>query len=316
MVVSAVESVLSQDYHPIEIILVDDGSTDDTPQVLSRLQQRYPEIIVLLDQENAGPGGAREMGRKKARGEYIQYLDSDDRLLPGKFSAQVAALRKKPDCGIAYGMTRLVDEHGITVKAPYKRSGEKHDYLFPALLVDRWWNTHTPLYRKSVCDQVGAWPCNRMSEDWQYEARFGALKTRLVFCDQYVSETMSHAGDRLTAGRMTLQKLKDISDLLPVLSCSAQQAGVAIGTPEMQHFSRWAFSLARQLAIRGESARAHSCFQLARASDKNLGKTSDYRFFSILVSAIGWKFAANLTHACQLLTRRTSGRETMSQSWT
>ena len=68
LVISAVESVLQQTYRPIEVIVVDDGSTDRTPDVLKRLAIEHDEVVVLT-QENRGPGAAREYGRQSARGE-------------------------------------------------------------------------------------------------------------------------------------------------------------------------------------------------------------------------------------------------------
>src|SRR5437667_5508564 len=74
----AVGSVLAQTYRPVEAILVDDGSTDDTPQTCRELAQKYPGEVRVVRGENRGPGLAREQGRQLARGEFIQYLDSDD----------------------------------------------------------------------------------------------------------------------------------------------------------------------------------------------------------------------------------------------
>src|SRR6266705_266036 len=71
----AVYSVLCQDYRPIEIVIVDDGSTDDTPINAQALVDGHPDVIRVVRQANAGPGAAREEGRTLARGEFIQYLD-------------------------------------------------------------------------------------------------------------------------------------------------------------------------------------------------------------------------------------------------
>src|SRR5262245_52008268 len=99
----AVASVLAQTYRPIEIVIVDDGSTDDTAQLITALAAGYPSIVRHLRIPNGGPGAAREAGRLMANGEFIQYLDSDDLLLPRKFEMQIGGLRENPKCDVAYG---------------------------------------------------------------------------------------------------------------------------------------------------------------------------------------------------------------------
>src|SRR5262249_17896006 len=102
----AVASVLAQTYRPIELIIVDDGSYVDAGAQEAALADARPEVC-LIHRENGGPGAARETGRLVARGEFIQYLDSDDLLLPTKFKLQVAGLRQHRDCGVSYGKTRF-----------------------------------------------------------------------------------------------------------------------------------------------------------------------------------------------------------------
>src|SRR5260221_8544664 len=86
MLREAVASVLAQTYRPIEIIIVDDASTDDTPRVADELAS--DEIRVVHREKNGGPSRAREEGRKAIRGAYVQYLDCTDVLLPRKFELQ------------------------------------------------------------------------------------------------------------------------------------------------------------------------------------------------------------------------------------
>src|SRR5207244_2098618 len=111
MLREAVASVIAQTYRPIEIVIVDDGSTDETPAAISELVSTHPEVRATR-RANGGPGLARETGRQLARGEFIQYLDSDDLLLPRKFEWQVAALRRSSECGVAYGITHYRDADG------------------------------------------------------------------------------------------------------------------------------------------------------------------------------------------------------------
>src|SRR5215510_11775591 len=91
----AIRSALEQDYEEKEIIVVDDGSTDSTPDILKSLQEQ----IVVLSQVNAGAGAARNRGLKHAKGTYIAFLDSDDFWVPGKLRLQIEYLEEKPKVG-------------------------------------------------------------------------------------------------------------------------------------------------------------------------------------------------------------------------
>lgn len=308
---ASVQSALDQTYRPIEIIIVDDGSTDDTPQLLEELRQKHPHEITIKRIENAGPGGAREAGRQIAQGEFIQYLDSDDILLPEKIHLQVEALKKHPEASIAYGITRLVDENRKVLKEPYKWTGRSFDSLFPALLVDRWWNTQTPLWRRSLCDAMGAWPLANMSEDWRYEARAGALQARLVFVDQVVAETRMHASVRITSSATLESVLPDLVSLVQDLYVAI--AGLDLGKeiPEMRHFSRWAYSLARQCLQAGKAHEAKKMFAVYDATTFRKDYSADV--LRLLAHYGGVGLAGAL---CRLL-ERVSGRksDTLKQSW-
>src|SRR5215211_9350661 len=80
----AIESVLSQSYRNFEILVVDDGSTDNTSEVASRYER-----VRIVRQENRGLSGARNRGLREAKGEYVVFLDADDRLLPGALEASL-----------------------------------------------------------------------------------------------------------------------------------------------------------------------------------------------------------------------------------
>ena len=312
----AVRSVLDQTYPDHEIIIVDDGSTDSTAETADTMARPRPDQIRVLHVANGGPGSAREHGRVAARGDFIQYLDSDDRLLPCKFEIQVAALQAHPECGAAYGKTRLIDANGQILKAPYKWSGRAFTHLFPALLVDRWWNTHTPLYRRSVCDAVGPWTNMRMGEDWQYDARVGALRTQLAFCDEYVSEHRHHDEPRLTGGQApSLSALKDFGRLIPALHQCAVKAGVNSEAEEMRHFSRWAFAVARQLGKAGVTGSAQECFEIARLAAGPRGNRWDFRLYGCVSRLLGWRLSGNAAHWLDRALKRQPSRHTLKQSW-
>jgi hypothetical protein len=215
-----------------------------------------------MRQENGGAGLARETGRQAARGAYIQYLDSDDYLLPNKFTDQVAALQEHPDCAISFGTSRLEDADGRVLDATSRHTAEPITSLFPLLLLERWWHTHTPLFRRWISDAAGPWPAYR-PEDWDLEARMAALRPQLIHCGTTVSVQVDHdSPNRVTRGAKDAY-LRDEAIFLPRLHACALLAGVEPHAPQMALFSRWCFLRARQLDAIGESALADGLLALA-----------------------------------------------------
>lgn len=107
-VVQAVESVLQQEECTYEIIVIDDGSTDSTEQVL----EPYSDRIRYIKQNNSGVAAARNHGIAEAKAHLIAFLDADDYFLPGKLARQAEILLKRPDLGMIHSGWQRVDERG------------------------------------------------------------------------------------------------------------------------------------------------------------------------------------------------------------
>ena len=292
----AVASVLAQTYRPIEVIVIDDGSTDDTGVAADALAAAHPDSIRVLHRNNAGPGLAREAGRQVARGEFIQYLDSDDVLLPRKFEYQVAALRQQRECGVAYGKTNYLVRGSERTLEPWKRTGERIDRMFPSFLQSRWWGTSTPLYRRNLTDEAGAWLGLTNEEDWEYDCRIAALGVRLAFVDEFVSEERDHAGVRLSRGGVTsAAKLAHRATAHSRILDHALRAGIPLESAEMRNFARELFLLARQCGAAGLASESKELFRLAKAASTDERRTGlDFVFYGMSASVLGWPLTGRL----------------------
>src|SRR5215212_6403385 len=120
----AIESVLSQSYPHGELIVVDDGSTDETSEVASRY-----EGARLIRQENRGLAGARNRGLGEAKGEYVVFLDADDRLLPGALEASLGCFEAHPECAFVSGTSRPIAEDGTLLSQTSDTAVEGDHYL-------------------------------------------------------------------------------------------------------------------------------------------------------------------------------------------
>ena len=315
----AVESVLAQSHRPVEALIVDDGSTDDTPTMADQLTACHPEIVKpLIRNPPLGPGPAREAGRKAAQGEFIQYLDSDDLLRPRKFELQIQALRERPECGIAYGHI-CVHKQGMPPSTqPFKASGERREMLFPWILSDRWWNTDAPLWRRSLCDQMGPWTDLRWSQDWEYDGRAGSLNTKLAYVNEFVCDERHHAPNRNTipANWMETDRLLARKRFFELMLGHAEKAGVAEVDPCRQHFARWVFSMTRQAAAAGQVDIAKDLFAIAdRAAGKVNITRRGFGLFQVSAQFFGWELAGRLWQS-PLTAWKKPGKLTQEQSFT
>jgi glycosyltransferase involved in cell wall biosynthesis len=131
----ALASILAQDFHDAEVIVVDDGSTDRTPEIL----RSYGDRIRVLRQEDRSSPAARNTGVAASRAEYIAFLDADDVWLPGRLAKTVAALDREPDAVFAYSDAVPVDDRDQPVSSRYVPPEKAHAPSQEELLADAWW---------------------------------------------------------------------------------------------------------------------------------------------------------------------------------
>lgn len=111
----AIESVLAQTYRDFELIVVDDGSEDQTAQKA----KQYGDKLIYLYQPNSGVAKARNLGHARSAGEYLAFLDADDRWYPKMLETQVQAMDANPHVGLVYSDVDIIDEDGKILQEQY-----------------------------------------------------------------------------------------------------------------------------------------------------------------------------------------------------
>ncbi len=150
-----IDSVLAQTFQDFEMIIVDDGSTDNTREVAQGYAQKHPGKIRYIYQKNAGPAAARNTAIKNSTGEYLALLDSDDLWMPNRLEEGVAVLDAKPEVGLVHAKTiRLVDGKKL---APLKRHLPSLSGRIYRNLITRRANISclTVLFRRSCLEKIG-----------------------------------------------------------------------------------------------------------------------------------------------------------------
>lgn len=162
-VAEALDSALAQDFDGLEVVVVDDGSTDATPDVL----RRYGDRIRVHRQENAGQSAAVNTGVGLARGEFVALLDSDDAWLPGKLARQVPMLDANPRAALLYAAVEMMDADSRTIADPRPPLRTPQGDVLDELLGGNFIRTPTAVFRRDAFLAAGGYdPALRCANDW------------------------------------------------------------------------------------------------------------------------------------------------------
>lgn len=191
-IAAAIDSVLAQTYTRRELIIVDDGSTDGTPEIV----RRYGDAVRSFRQANARQAAARNLGLRQAKGELIAFLDADDVWLPEKLNRQVDLIRRNPTLGLIYCKIREIDETGRPLRdCPADLRG--NDTVARILLGNypTIGTGSTALMPRSVLEAVGDFdlelpPCEDTDLLWRIAARYS-----IDFVDEVLVLYRMHPGN-------------------------------------------------------------------------------------------------------------------------
>ena len=167
---AALESVFAQTYRPFEVIVVDDGSTDDS----GAIAQSFPDVR-YIHQANQGVAAARNHGLEAAAGEFFAFLDQDDLWKPEKLKLQVEHLLSSPDLGYTLTQQQFFLEPGATLPAWFRKE------LLSA--VHTGWVLGTLVVRRATFDQVGNFATGYSAandSDWFFRAKAAGIPMAVV----------------------------------------------------------------------------------------------------------------------------------------
>ncbi len=180
--IDAIESSINQSYKNCEIILIDDGSTDSTRQIV---KDYYGDRIRYYSQVNQGLSSARNFGLRKAHGDYIQFLDSDDLIPIEKIKNQITFLQDNKEIDIVYSQCKTFYKNDIDNLMDWRGKQEyKNGDLFIHLLKKSFILPHMPLSRTKVLIDSGGYD-NNMSSciDYDFWLRVAFRRTNFHFLD-------------------------------------------------------------------------------------------------------------------------------------
>ncbi len=195
----ALDSILGQSHDDVEVIIVDDQSTDDTEAKLgtyiSSLPPEKAGRITFLIQEKAGAPAARNLGFRTSTGEGIVFMDSDDLLTAEGLAAGVARL-EQGGCDYVYLPVQKCDENSVPL--PGEIVGAAFGTGLSAEIAGYHWQTMGAIYKRDAAEKVGPWnPELTGSQDWEYQARVKMSGAKGAFVDVIIGYWRTHDKGRI-----------------------------------------------------------------------------------------------------------------------
>jgi len=221
----AIDSVLAQDYRDYELIVVDDGSTDDTRQILGS----YGRDVIVLQQPNQGVSAARNRGIAESRAPLVAFLDSDDLWRPQKLTRQVAFFRSRPDALICQTEETWL-RNGVRVN-PKKRHQKPAGMIFEPSLALCLVSPSAVMIRKPLFDAVGLFDESLPAcEDYDLWLRISCRHPVFLIDDPLIIKRGGHADQLSQAAGLDQYRIQSLKKLIDSETLTAAQFGAAVQT--------------------------------------------------------------------------------------
>lgn len=289
-------SVWNQTYRPIELVIVDDGSTDDTESQVRKWKDRHESngewTLRYIFQENQGAQVARNRGLVEARGEYIQFLDSDDLIHPRKSEAQVQAFRAHPDADFVWSpIARFRDGRAPEMKQYDLDGGKEEADTFRVETPSQVSHPVGCLFRRSACRKIGPWDENlERYQDWEYSFRIAVLQLFGVNVDRVFYFARDHDTGNLGDRRFGREGIERNLTALSAISRVIDAADTA--RPELRAVAyRLCLNTLQRSLASGTDQQVRASLQLARRHARKPLRHLRTRTLEFLYALAGKDFA-------------------------
>lgn len=201
----AIASVLAQEYPRVEVVVVNDGSTDDTAAVVAR----FPEVR-CVEQTNRGLAAARNAGLAVCRGELVVFLDADDRLLPGALETGMRKLTARPAAGFVAGFSRFISRDGTAQPTDQPRPPSDEEPYVQLLRRNRIRNPATVMFRRAAVEHAGGFRSG-VDACADYDLYLRISRTHpVVFHEDLVAEYRKHGENMSNNAALMLRQLQRV----------------------------------------------------------------------------------------------------------
>ena len=255
---TCLRSVLSQTYSNIEVVVIDDGSTDETAAILNETARRDNRVRVLT-QDRKGAQVARNLGISESLGELASFLDDDDLWHPQKLEKEVEAFHPEIDGVICQTVwfREWPGDHNFIFNV-----FDHRDFLARFLKLDVVWQTAAPLWRSSFLNQVGPWDVRLTSgQDLDFHTRCLCYQPKLKVLPDVLNFFREHPGIRITKDRKeehpgnAFIAMRNAYEIMKSRGILTSERSEALATTLMRQ--------SRTLALYGETELVDECMRIA-----------------------------------------------------
>jgi glycosyltransferase involved in cell wall biosynthesis len=232
---TAIESALGQTYRNLEIIIVDDGSTDDSRAIAESYATRYPSLVKFFTHpqgRNLGISATSNLAFQKASGEFWSGLPSDDVYFPDKTERQLDFMDKHPQVGWSYGPAQCIDANGVDLPQLFGWDLSRGPHALERQIIRNHISAMTVMAPRSFLEEAGREDTRLIYGDWELFVRLLSLR-KVGFIDQPLVKYRLHS-ENSSQGVEMQESLKRGLQVMTVLAEKAPTFGGELGQPQMR----------------------------------------------------------------------------------